>query len=57
MDEALLDEWSESKVTEIMRLYGIEADELEAIKMPDQEINDAVKKAVIERVALLSTRT
>jgi len=57
MDEALLDEWSESKVTEIMRLYGIEADELEAIKMPDQEINDAVKKAVIERVALLSTKT
>jgi len=57
MNEALLDEWSESKVTEIMRLYGIEADELEAIKMPDQEINDAVKKAVIERVALLSTRT
>jgi len=57
MDETLLDEWSESKLTEIVELYGIEAVELEAIKMPDQEINEAVKKAVIERVALLSTRT
>lgn len=57
LNEALLDEWPESKVTEIMRLYGIEAPELEAIKMPNHQINDAIKKAVIERVALLSTRT
>jgi tRNA threonylcarbamoyladenosine modification (KEOPS) complex Cgi121 subunit len=57
MNNALLDEWSEEKVTEIMKIYEIEAVELEAITMPDHETKDAVKKAVIERVALLSTRT
>jgi len=31
--------------------------ELEAIRMPGQQIEEAVRKAVIERVALLSTRT
>ena len=56
-NEALLDEWSESKAREIMHLYGIEPSELEAIKMPNQEINGAIRKAVIERVALLSTGT
>ena len=57
MNDALLDEWSNEKVAEIMKIYKIEAVELEAIAMPNHEIKEAVKKAVIERVALLSTRT
>lgn len=57
MNEALLDDWSDDKAGRIMTLYGIGAMELEAIRMPGQQIEEAVKKAVIERVALLSTRT
>lgn len=57
MNDALLDQWSDGKTAEIMKLYEIGAAELEAIKMPGHEIKDAVKRAVIERVALLSTRT
>jgi tRNA threonylcarbamoyladenosine modification (KEOPS) complex Cgi121 subunit len=57
LNERLLDEWSEKKALNITKLYGISATELEAIKMPDQEFQSAIKKAVVERVALLSTRT
>lgn len=57
MNEALLDDWSDVKAGRIMTLYGIGVMELEAIRMPGQQIEEAVKKAVIERVALLSTRT
>jgi tRNA threonylcarbamoyladenosine modification (KEOPS) complex Cgi121 subunit len=57
MNEALLDDWSEEKAGRIMTLYEIGAMELEAIRMPGQGIQEAVKKAVTERVALLSTRT
>ena len=57
MNGALLDDWSDEKAGRIMTLYGIGAMELEAIRMPGQQIEEAVKKAVIERVALLSTRT
>jgi tRNA threonylcarbamoyladenosine modification (KEOPS) complex Cgi121 subunit len=52
----LLEEWSEEKRRSITALFGISAKELEAIKMPHQDIDGAIKKAVIERVALLSTR-
>ena len=56
LNEKLLEEWSEDKTRNIAALYDISATELEAVKMPRQEINEAIKKAVIERVALLSTR-
>jgi tRNA threonylcarbamoyladenosine modification (KEOPS) complex Cgi121 subunit len=56
LNEALLDEWSEKKALNMTTLYGISATELEAIKMPGQEVQSAIKKAVVERVALLSTR-
>lgn len=57
LDDNLLDDWSDDKVATIMKLFGIDTVELEAIKMPGQETKDAIIKAVIERVALLSTRT
>lgn len=57
LNEGLLDEWSEEKANSITTLYSIGAMELEAIRMPDQEAEEAIKKAVAERVALLSTRT
>ena len=57
LNESLLDEWSDDKGSNITVLYGIGAMELEAIRMPDQEVDKAIKKAVTERVALLSTRT
>jgi tRNA threonylcarbamoyladenosine modification (KEOPS) complex Cgi121 subunit len=57
LNERLLDEWSEEKVSKLMALYEIGAVELEAIRMPGQEVETTVKKAVAERVALLSTRT
>jgi len=56
LNEELLEEWSGEKARNIAALYGISATELEAIKMPRQEIEKAIKKAVVERVALLSTR-
>jgi tRNA threonylcarbamoyladenosine modification (KEOPS) complex Cgi121 subunit len=56
LNEGLLDEWSEKKALNITRLYSISPTELEAIKMPGQEAQSAIKKAVVERVALLSTR-
>jgi tRNA threonylcarbamoyladenosine modification (KEOPS) complex Cgi121 subunit len=56
LNEGLLDEWSKEKALNITTLFGISATELEAIKMPGQEVQNAIKKAVIERVALLSTR-
>lgn len=57
MNEALLDDWSEEKASRVMELFDIGTAELDAIKMPGQDVKEAVKKAVIERVALLSTRT
>lgn len=57
LDDALLDDWSSSKASVIEKRYGIENSELDAIKMPGQPVKEAVQKAVIERVALLSTRT
>jgi len=57
LDAALLDDWSRDKARTIMALYEIGAVELEAIVMPGQEIKEAISKAVVERVALLSTRT
>jgi KEOPS complex subunit Cgi121 len=56
LKEELLDEWSEKKTRNIAALYGISATELEAVKMPREEIEKAIMKAVVERVALLSTR-
>jgi tRNA threonylcarbamoyladenosine modification (KEOPS) complex Cgi121 subunit len=56
LNDGLLDEWSEKKARNITMLYGISAMELDAIRMPDQEVERAIKKAVVERVALLSTR-
>jgi KEOPS complex subunit Cgi121 len=56
LNERLLDQWSEKKALKITALYRISATELEAIKMQDQEVQSAIKKAVVERVALLSTR-
>ena len=56
LNEELLEEWSGKKARNIAALYGISATELEAIKLPRQEIEKAIKKAVVERVALLSTR-
>jgi KEOPS complex subunit Cgi121 len=56
LNEELLEEWSEEKTRKIVTLYGISATELEAVKMPRQEIHEAIKRAVVERVALLSTR-
>ena len=56
LNEGILDEWSEKKAVNMTTLYGINATELEAIKMPGQEVQSAIKKAVVERVALLSTR-
>jgi tRNA threonylcarbamoyladenosine modification (KEOPS) complex Cgi121 subunit len=57
LDETLLDRWSEEKVAEITTIYRITPKELEAIRMPGQKKTDVITKAVIERVALLSTRT
>jgi len=56
-NDAVLNEWPEEKTSEIMALYGITQSELEAIRMPGQGLVEAIRKAVIERVALLSTRT
>jgi tRNA threonylcarbamoyladenosine modification (KEOPS) complex Cgi121 subunit len=56
LNEALLDQWSEKKALNMTTLYGISATELEAIKLPGQEVQSAIRKAVVERVALLSTR-
>lgn len=57
MNDAVLDDWSEQKGSRIMAIYGIAKSELEAIRMPGQGFEEAIRKAVIERVALLSTRT
>lgn len=56
LDAALLDEWFNGKVDTITRTYGIEKVELEALRLPGQKIREAITKAVVERVALLSTR-
>jgi KEOPS complex subunit Cgi121 len=56
LNEELLEEWSEKKTRNLTALYGISATELEAVKVPRQEIEKAIMKAVVERVALLSTR-
>jgi tRNA threonylcarbamoyladenosine modification (KEOPS) complex Cgi121 subunit len=56
LNEGLLDQWSEERVDSMTELYGISPTELKAIRMPDQEAERAIKKAVAERVALLSTR-
>lgn len=53
---ALLDDWSDGKAGRIMTLYGIGTKELEAIKTSGQGAEEAVRKAVIERVALLPTK-
>jgi len=56
LNEGLLDRWSEEKANSMTTLYDIGPTELEAIRMPGQEGEGAIKKAVAERVALLSTR-
>jgi len=57
LDERLLDGWSDEKAKKIIALYEITSVELEAIRLPGEQVDKAVKKAVAERVALLSTRT
>lgn len=57
LNDGLLNDWSREKTSTINSLYGIGPTELEAIRMPGQSIEEATQKAVIERVALLSTRT
>ena len=57
LNDALLDEWSNEKTGAITKLFEIGPEELEAIRMPGEGIKEAIGKAVIERVALLSTRT
>jgi KEOPS complex subunit Cgi121 len=56
LNEELLDDWSEKKTRSIAELYGISTTELEAVKMPREKIERAIMRAVVERVALLSTR-
>ena len=56
LNDELLEEWSAQKARNIATLYGISESELEAVKMPRQRIEKAITKAVVERIALLSTR-
>ena len=57
LDATLLDEWFSGKADMITETYGIEKVELEALSLRGQEVREAITKAVVERVALLSTRT
>jgi tRNA threonylcarbamoyladenosine modification (KEOPS) complex Cgi121 subunit len=58
LDESLLDEWSEEKKERIMALYEIGITELEAISTPPQARGKStITRAVIERVAILATKT
>lgn len=57
LDMSLLEEWSDEKADGIRDMYGIENAELEALRLPGLEMKEVISKAVVERVALLSTRT
>lgn len=57
LDTSLLEEWSDEKAAGIRDMYGIKDAELKALTLPGLEMKAAISKAVVERVALLSTRT
>jgi tRNA threonylcarbamoyladenosine modification (KEOPS) complex Cgi121 subunit len=57
LDMSLLEEWSDEKADGIRGMYGIKNAELEALRLPGLEMKEVISKAVVERVALLSTRT
>jgi len=56
LDDSLLDDWSDEKTRAIIALYEIKSAEVEAIRTSEQDVRNAVGKAVVERVALLSTK-
>ena len=57
LDMSLLEEWSNEKADGIRDMYGIKNAELEALRLPGLEMKEIISKAIVERVALLSTRT
>ena len=57
LDATLLDEWCPRKVKKIVDSYNIKEDELDALSLQGEDVAVAITKAVVERVALLATRT
>jgi len=57
LDISLLEEWSDDKAAGNRDMYGIKNAELKALALPGLGMKEAISKAVVERVALLSTRT
>lgn len=57
LDISLLEEWSDEKADRIRDMYGIKDAELEALRLPGLKLKEVISKAIVERVALLSTRT
>ncbi len=56
-DDALLEAISDERIREITSLFGITAKEIRAVRRRGETKWDAVKKLVVERVALLAIQT
>ena len=56
-NETALDKWSEMKIEELKKLYGISERELAATTSTKTSIEKALKNSIIERMAILVTQT
>jgi len=56
-NEAALDKWSNMKIEELKKLYGISERELAATTSKKTSIEKALKNSIIERMAILVTQT
>jgi tRNA threonylcarbamoyladenosine modification (KEOPS) complex Cgi121 subunit len=56
LDDSLLNDLPDDKAHTIMKVYGVDTVELEAVRASGQAEKEALKKAIAERIALLSTK-
>lgn len=56
LDDSILEAWSEEKIQRIKNAFNISKEEIKALKTKKTSIPEVLKKLIIERIALLSTK-
>jgi tRNA threonylcarbamoyladenosine modification (KEOPS) complex Cgi121 subunit len=56
IEDSIVEEWSEEKIQKIKEAFKISKEEVDALKVEGVSLPEILKKLIIERMALLSTK-
>jgi len=56
IEDSIVEDWSEEKIQKIKEAFKISKEEVDALKVEGVSLPEILKKLIIERMALLSTK-